>query len=176
MVKPPLRSHKRLNPGAPDASALYSVCVGRARAPIFYTRLEVPDTIDGRFDLVTLHASLVLEALNDSGLDEELGTPFVTLVFAGFEEALRELGVGDFGMARRIKAMADAFYGRLDAYARAMQDEDALRAALLRNVYRGDEARESAAGELARYAIAAGANASLSLKEGALDFGPLPGS
>jgi cytochrome b pre-mRNA-processing protein 3 len=176
MVKPPLRSHKRLSPGTLEASTLYSACLDRARAPAFYTRLQVPDTIDGRFDLVALHAALVLEALKDAGLDEELGAPFVTLVFAGFEEALRELGVGDFGMARRIKAMADAFYGRLEAYARAGEDEDGLQGALLRNVYRGDADKEDAAGELARYAIAAGANASASLKEGALDFGPLPES
>jgi cytochrome b pre-mRNA-processing protein 3 len=165
-----------LNPGALDASALYAACVERARAPVFYTRLQVPDTIDGRFDLVALHAFLVLEALKDAGFEEEIGSPFVTLVFAGFEEALRELGVGDFGIARRIKAMADAFYGRLEAYGRAAGNEAALAPALLRNVYRGAADRESAAGELARYAIAAQANASASLKEGTLNFSPLPGS
>jgi len=175
-----LRSLQRSNPSAGAAKRLYSATVERARAPVFYTRLGVPDTLDGRFDLVTLHAAIVLEACKRAALSDQLGAAFVTLVFAGFEEALRELGVSDIGLSRRIKTMADAFYGRVDAYARSMDDEQALQLAILRNVYRGDEMRENAAA-LARYALAARAHAmtpgaAASLEAGEMDFGPLPAS
>jgi cytochrome b pre-mRNA-processing protein 3 len=175
------RSHQRQDHGGHAAERLYAACVERARARAFYASLKVPDTLDGRFDLVALHASLVLEALKRAGLSDELGSQFVTLVFAGFEEALRELGVGDFGLTRRIKNMADAFYGRLDAYTQAMDDEASLQSAILRNVYRGDEARQSDAGALARYVLAArncakASDAVASLRAGQMDFGPPPES
>jgi cytochrome b pre-mRNA-processing protein 3 len=170
-----LRSHKRLKSRADAAQSLYAACVERAREPVFYARLGVPDTMDGRFDLIALHASVVVEACRRSRLSE-LNSAFVTFVFAGFEQALRELGVGDFGISHRIKSMADAFYGRLDAYARAFGDEPALQAAILRNVYRGDEREVGAAGTLARYGMSAlaAAIAAASREPGGMDFGPLP--
>ena len=172
-----LRSLQRSPPVAGAAERLYWASIDRARAPVFYARFAVPDTLDGRFDLVTLHAFIVIEALKRAGLADPLGSQFVTLVFAGFEEALRELGIGDFGISRRIKNMADAFYGRLDAYARAMGDEEALQAAILRNIYRGDETMRSAAGTLARYVLVASAlNSAALLRAGEIDFGPLPES
>src|SRR5258706_6706333 len=133
-VTPLLRSLQRSPPVAGAAERLYWASIDRARAPVFYAWLAVPDTLDGRFGLVTLHAFIVIEALKRAGLADPLGSRFVTPVFAGFEEYLRELGIGDFGISRRIKNMADAFYGRLDAYGRAM-GEEALQAAILRNIY-----------------------------------------
>jgi len=105
-----------------------------------------------------------------------VGTELASLIFAGFDDALRQLGVSDFGMGRRIKAMANAFYGRLKVYG-AASDEGELAAALLRNVYRGNESRRSETAALAHYIFGVRQNlrnhVSL-LLEGQADFGPLP--
>jgi cytochrome b pre-mRNA-processing protein 3 len=155
------------------AARLVSSLIAQARAPIFFTKFNVPDTIDGRFDLVTLHAFLVLERLESAGR-RDLSQALTDAVFAGFDEGLRDLGAGDLGMGRRMKKMANAFYGRLNAY-RAAADRDALSAALLRNVYRGEVRNEAPAGELARYIEGArAAIATSDLDSGDAQFGPLP--
>ena len=157
------------------AARLVSSLVARARDPVFFTKFNVPDTIDGRFDLVTLHAFLVLERL-EAGGRRDLAQALTDAVFAGFDEGLRDLGAGDIGMGRRMKKMANAFYGRLHAY-RAAADRDALSAALLRNVYRGEVGNESAARELAGYIESArAALAASDIESGDAHFGPLPES
>ena len=143
------------DPAVAAADSLYAALVQQARNPAFYRRLSVPDSLDGRFDLLAVHAFLVLAAIRGEGdAGKDLGTKLATAIFAGFEDALRELGVGDMGMSRRIKAMADGFYGRLAAYDAACIDQSLLAGVLLRNVYRGDTAREADATVLASYVMA----------------------
>lgn len=145
----------------------------RARAPGFFCELGVPDTIDGRFDLMVLHSWLVLEWLGNSR--RELSQAFVDEVFLSFDEALRELGTGDAAMIRKLKSMANAFYGRLTAY-RHTTDAAALASAIQRNIYRGDAARTREAQILATYVYAARSHlAQTGAGEGAPHFGPLPG-
>ena len=155
------------------AAALQAQLIARARAPVFYTALGVPDSMDGRFDLVTLHAWLVLEALKAAGLDAE-AQALTDALFLGFDEALREQGTGDMGMGRRMKAMADAFFGRLKVYSTA-SDKEQLAAALARNVWRGTAADDPARRLAAYVQGARTALAASDLASGALDFGPLPG-
>lgn len=159
------------------ARELYVSLTLRARAPVFHSGFLVPDTIDGRFDLLALHAFLVMEALKSHGpAGAKLGAELANLIFAGFDEALRELGVGDLGLSRRIKAMANAFYGRLEAYG-AADSEQALAAALLRNLYRGNDERSGEAARLAPYIMRARRHLSeraVELLRGSIDFGPLP--
>jgi cytochrome b pre-mRNA-processing protein 3 len=166
---------RRESPSRRAASLLHEGIAARARAAVFHTRFGVPDTIDGRFDLFTLHAFLVLDALKEAGgPGKATGEQLANAIFAGFEDALRELGVSDMGLSRRIKAMANAFYGRLAAY-EAAGSEAELAAALLRNLYRGQSARGPEARSLAHYIV--GARAGLrgqGLGEGRADFGPLP--
>jgi cytochrome b pre-mRNA-processing protein 3 len=162
---------------ASAARRLYDAIVRRARQPVFHTAFAVPDSFDGRFDLLSLHAFVVLDVLKGSGPSAEaIGTELASLIFAGFDDALRQLGVSDSGMGRRIKAMADAFYGRLEAYG-AASDQGELSAALLRNVYRGDESRRGETAVLAHYIFAVRQDlrnhVSLVL-EGQAHFGPLP--
>jgi len=170
------RFRAKLKP-AIAAQRLYDQIVSRAREPVFYTGFAVPDTLDGRFDLLCLHAFTVMDALKSAGpAAEKIGTELASLIFAGFDDALRQLGVSDVGMGRRIKAMADAFYGRLKAYG-AARDESELAAALLRNVYRGDGARQRETAALAHYIFGlrhALRDQSGLLLEGRSDFGIVP--
>ena len=154
-----------------QAAKLYAAVVARARDPEFFARFGVKDTLDGRFDLVTLHAWLTLERLNVKGTTR-LAQAFVDTVFVGFDEALRELGAGDIGMGKRVKKLAGAFYGRLQAYGQA-RDEAAMEEALIRNLYRGTP--EGSARALARYVLNARERLkSCEVENGELDFGPLP--
>jgi cytochrome b pre-mRNA-processing protein 3 len=152
------------------AARLHAVLVARARDPVFFATFGVRDTLDGRFDLVVLHAWLVLERLNTASAP--LSQVFVDAVFVGFDEALRELGAGDIGMGKRVKKLASAFYGRMRAYEEA-QDEAAMEAALVRNLYRGTS--QPGAKALARYVLGAKARLKVcDVESGVLDFGPLP--
>lgn len=152
------------------AGRLYAELVARARLPIFFERFRVADTLDGRLDILLLHAWLVLERLAQPEF-RDLAQGLTDRLFAGFDEAMRELGSGDMGMGRRMKSIADAFYGRIGAYQKA-EGEDALTAAILRNVYRGDDLAEGNARGLALYAIQAKACLlRCDPAQGHLDFG-----
>lgn len=149
---------------------LYDALVARSRDPVFFRAFAVADTIDGRFDMMALHAWLVLARLQQAGRQAEAQI-LTDIIFTGFDEALREQGAGDMGLGRRIKAMADAFFGRLKAYDGA-GDDDAMAEALARNLYRGGlvDARARA---LAAYIRSARRHLSES-PEDRLDFGPPP--
>jgi cytochrome b pre-mRNA-processing protein 3 len=144
--------------------------IARAREPHFFAALDVPDTMDGRFDMVTLHAWLVLVRLQAVG-EAAAAQALTDALFVGFDEALREQGVSDMGMGRRMKAMANAFYGRFAAYGAADSGE-ALAEAMARNVWRGAAVNDKARA-LAAYVQSARKTLAASPLE-APDFGPLP--
>ncbi len=144
----------------------------RARAPIFYARAGVPDTLDGRFDMVVLHAWAALNWLKQTGRDDA-AQALTDALFLGFDTALREQGISDMGMGRRMKAIASAFYGRVSAYGAAQNDEQ-MAEALARNVWRGQKVDEKAH---VMAAYVAGMRAALEASgENELNFGPLPGN
>lgn len=149
------------------AARLYDGLVSRSREPLFYSQLGVADSLDGRFDMLVLHAWLVLAELKGSNLAQEL----TNQVFTGFDEAMREQGAGDMGIGRKLKAMANAFYGRLAAYDGARNEQE-LAAALAKNLWRGGDA-DARAHRLAAYATNARQCLARSLPD-ALDFGSLP--
>lgn len=163
---------RREDPARSAAWRLQRAIAQRARSPVFHTAFAVPDNVDGRFDLFTLHAFLVLERLKASGAGDA-GQALANEIFASFEAALREMGVSDAGFSRRIKAMANAFYGRVGVYD-AAQSEEALAQALLRNLYRGeDHGLEARA--LGHYMQAVRAHLrNQDVSTGEIDFGPLP--
>jgi cytochrome b pre-mRNA-processing protein 3 len=146
---------------------LYDGLVSRAREPVFFLDFAVADSLDGRFDVLALHAWLVLAELKGGPAAQAL----TDAIFTGFDEAMREQGAGDMGIARKLKAMADAFYGRMTAYDTA-KDESELAAALAKNLWRG-AAVDKRARVLAAYALRARSSLSASLPD-ALDFGSLP--
>ena len=127
------------------ANLLYSSILKQARMPVFYTDFGVQDTIDGRFDMIVLHAHILFNRLKDARAeDQEVAQAVFDLMFADMDQNLREMGVGDVGVSKRIKVMAEAFYGRANAYVDGMhkQDNNVLIAALRRNLYRGSQASE----------------------------------
>jgi len=129
----------RKTPEQNRAEALYLAAVTRAREPAFYERLAVPDTVEGRFDMIALHVFLILRRLKaDRAETGTLAQALFDRMFLDMDENLREMGVGDLGVGKRVKKMAKAFYGRVAAYDAALaQDSRAsLEAALHRNLYR----------------------------------------
>ncbi|GAB4143487.1 MAG: hypothetical protein Tsb0016_12590 [Sphingomonadales bacterium] len=124
-----------------QAQALYAEIVSHARRPEYYQAGAVPDTLDGRFDMISLVLALYLGAMDrlDAPAARDLAAAVEGLFFADMDRGLRELGVGDLSVGKQVKRMAEAFYGRRAAYqsALAAEDEAAFSAALARNVYRG---------------------------------------
>jgi cytochrome b pre-mRNA-processing protein 3 len=152
--------------------ALHAALTRQARLPVFFREYGVADTIDGRFDMVALHAWLVFGRLKAAGL-EEVSRGLSDAIFVAFDEALRDLGTGDMGLGPRMKKLGNAFNGRLHAY-EAAADVAALAEAIVRNVYRGEAGHEAAALGLARYALAARVHLEQSdPAQGELDFGPV---
>jgi cytochrome b pre-mRNA-processing protein 3 len=117
---------------------LHGKIVAASRAPFLYINLGVPDSFEGRFEMVTLYAGLVMRRLTQlSGIGAELAQELADSVFRHFEIALREIGIGDVAVPKRLKRMAEAFYGRSKAYGDGLDDpvSDCLAKALARNVY-----------------------------------------
>jgi cytochrome b pre-mRNA-processing protein 3 len=133
----------------PAAAELYRACVAAARQRIFYAELGVPDSVDGRFDLLLLHVVLVMLRIGDEALKQSL---FDTM-FADMDRSLREMGVGDMSIGKKMKPMLAGFYGRGKVYEKALADsgDEALMAALSRNLYGLAEGPAEHAPRIARY-------------------------
>ncbi len=138
-----------------EIQSLYRAMVAQARQPDFYAKLEVADTVEGRFDMILLHAFIIFRKLKTGGeATEPFSQALFDLMFADMDLNLRELGVGDMGLARRVPKMAEAFYGRIKAYEEGLgtDDEDAtLKAALDRNLYRKTPVSDESLGKMAAY-------------------------
>ncbi|MBU6235047.1 MAG: hypothetical protein KGQ41_04315 [Alphaproteobacteria bacterium] len=129
---------------------LFEAAVAASRNPIFYRDFEVPDTFDGRFDALLLHLWPIFRAIEK---EEKLGQGLYDLTFKRMELALRETGVGDLAVGKQVRAMMQAFYGRLSTYT-VCTNESQWREALRRNLY-GTIKREdfSVPDGVVRYAI-----------------------
>lgn len=137
--------------------ALYSQIVAAARQPALYLDARAPDTPLGRYEMIALHAFLVLERLHgQAGAPADVAQELTDRFFEDVEDGLRALGIGDLGIPKRMKKLARMFFGRTLAYRKALadRDADALAEALMRNVRPG-EPRDQAADILAAYAMEA---------------------
>ncbi|PHQ70321.1 MAG: hypothetical protein COB93_05760 [Sneathiella sp.] len=125
------------DPKGQIAGDIYAAIVSQSRKPAFYQLAAVPDTVDGRFEMISLHAFLVMRQLKgEDKQSQKLSQMIFDLMFADMDQSLREMGVGDLGIGKRIKLMAKAFYGRIVAYEAALDGEaESLEAALERNHY-----------------------------------------
>jgi cytochrome b pre-mRNA-processing protein 3 len=141
--------------------ALYGAAVAAARDIHLYEVLGVPDTLDGRFDLISLYAFLLIHRVR--GLPDKgpaLAQAVFDAMFSDMDVNLRELGVSDLSVGKRVRAMWEAFHGRANVYAAATQagDRNALETALARNVWRGAAPPADAPAALARLALAQAAH------------------
>ncbi|HZV84965.1 MAG TPA: ubiquinol-cytochrome C chaperone family protein [Brevundimonas sp.] len=141
---------------------LYELAVRQARDPRFYTGLGVADRIDARFELYTLHVLIMVMRLRDEGpRGAEAGQNLFDTYVSALDHALRELGVGDVSVGKKMRKLGEALYGRMTAYEGPLRDGDAeaLSARLARNVFESEEAAVGRA--LARYALTSRARMSV---------------
>ena len=126
-------------PGATKevATKLFGRLVAQARARVFYEQLGVPDSVDGRFDMVALHTFLVFQRLRGQGDRAAiLSQALYDTLINDFEASLRQLGAGDVGVGKRIRVMTEALQGRIKAYETALAGSQLdLEGALRRNLY-----------------------------------------
>jgi cytochrome b pre-mRNA-processing protein 3 len=144
----------RRDPQAATIAALYGAIVAQARNPSFYLGFGVPDTAEGRFDMILLHLALFWRRLGrESATPGSLGQDVFDMFCRDMDHNLREMGVGDLSVPKKMQKMAAAFYGRLETYDRAlaMAGDDDLAVALARNVL-GEAAPSGSARRLAAYA------------------------
>lgn len=137
--------------------ALYTRIVAAARQEPFYSAWNVPDTPLGRFEMLSLHMFLLQHRLRgEEGASAEIAQLLIDDFFLDVDHSLRELGISDTGVPKRMKRLAKMFYGRTLSYKDALERDDhaALAAALLRNV-RPDVKEWPEVTALADYVIAA---------------------
>jgi len=132
-----------------DAEALVSAVTAASRRPDFYGEGRVADTMEGRFEVMTIHGALALLRLQADPSLKPLAQAFADRLFSLFDAGLREAGTSDTAVPKRMHKLASDFYGRTDAYGAALADPAALEAALARNVWRLES--HPFAGSLAAY-------------------------
>lgn len=185
----------REGPHASAAGEIYMRIVEQSRLPAFFRQGAVPDTLDGRFDLIALHSFLVLHRLRDTSADKggadeggadqktaeakALSQELFNAMFADMDRGLRDLGSSDVRTPKRVKVMVEAFYGRAKAYEDGLTDPGGgLAEALRRNLFRAVEAGEGPSALMAAYVRREAGNlAQQSLPDliaGRLSFGPPP--
>lgn len=116
----------------------YGLLNSSARNPVFFEHMNVPDTVMGRFEMLSVSLILYFRRTATSGeAVKAIAQELVEAFFEDLDHSMRELGIGDNGVPKRMKKLAGMFYGRLDSYARALEagDADALEAALRRNIH-----------------------------------------
>ena len=134
--------------------AIYGMIVTQAREPLFYRDFSVPDTVNGRFDLLLLHLWMVLRHLRTLSDGANLSQALFDHFCADMDANLREMAVGDLSVPKKMQALGEAFYGRAAAYDMALTDNaEALAQAICRNVLDGQHIGN--ARRLAAYARAA---------------------
>lgn len=146
----------RVRPARAAGRGLYARVVEQSRSPFLYRDLAAPDTVEGRFELYTLHLVLVLERLQGHGARAaETGQALFDAYLKGLDDALREMGVGDLSVGRKMRRLGEAFYGRVKSYLAAIEDlpdQGPLEDLVRRTVYEDGEAGRAA--DLVAYLLA----------------------
>jgi cytochrome b pre-mRNA-processing protein 3 len=128
----------RRGPESDSIASLYGIIVAQARVPAFYQDYGVPDTVDGRFEMVVLHTVLTLRRLDaELGPVRGMGQGLFDLFCRDMDASLREMGIGDLGVPREMRRIGEAFYGRQAVYAAALatSERGSLVIALGRNIF-----------------------------------------
>src|ERR1700749_685988 len=139
-------NHFRKPRSAPRGTieAIYGMIVTQAREPLFYWDLAVPDTVNGRFDLLVLHLWLVLRRLRAAEGAARVSQALVDRFCNDMDDNLREMGVGDLTVPKRMQAFGEAFYGRTAAYDMALEaGDEPLAQALCKNILNGESIEQA---------------------------------
>ncbi|WP_436641023.1 ubiquinol-cytochrome C chaperone family protein [Microbaculum sp. FT89] len=135
---------------------VYAAIVAQARQPAFYQGVGVADTAEGRFDMIVLHVVLIMRRLRGEGAEgRSRAQALFDLFFDDMDRNLREMGVSDMAVPKRIRSMVEAFYGRAGVYDAALDAAggEGLEAALERNLFAGACA-QSGLDAMAAYVVA----------------------
>ena len=156
----------------------YGNIVTQSRAPDFYLHWGVPDTLDGRFELLVMHVFLVLNRLKREGAEAaDFSQLLFDIMFDDLDRGVREMGATDIGVGRHVKTMARGFFGRVAAYEKGLRDKAALRSAMRRNLYGtadpGADQLEMAVSYLLRQVEALAGASTASLLVGKIPFAPM---
>ncbi len=148
-----LSKKKKLNI---SAHKLFSKVIEQSRDTFFYTDLDVEDSLDGRFDLMAIHMTLVIEKLDNNQDNADAGQikrHLQEIMFDNLDLTLREIGVGDLGVGKKIKVMAEAFYGRMTTYQKLFKNKDVeqMSLAIGRNLYRGHDVNKIILSKISSY-------------------------
>lgn len=130
----------RKNTATAPVYAVYNAIVAQSRQPRFYAEWQVPDTVTGRFDMISLHMALLFRRLRaETGEQKDFSQAVFDLFFKDMDRSLREMGVGDLGVPKRIQKMGNIFFGLLASMNEAMDraDQAALQDVLSRNIFDG---------------------------------------
>ncbi|WP_395670551.1 ubiquinol-cytochrome C chaperone family protein [Phenylobacterium sp.] len=146
----------RPRPAKAVGETLYRSAVQQARTPALYAGLGVPDTVEGRFEIYSLHVILLMRRLLGQGEQAaETSQALLDTYLKGLDDALRGMGVGDLSVGKKMRKLGEAFFGRVKTYHAAFEqlpDAGELEAVIARTVYAEGDAAQAPA--LARYAIA----------------------
>lgn len=142
----------RKNPSSDAVYAVYTAIVAQSRQPVFYADWGIPDTVTGRFDMISLHLSLLFRRLRvEKQAGHEFSQALFDLFFKDMDRSLREMGAGDMAVPKKVRKMSEIFYGLMTSLNEAMDRDDrpGVEAVLRRNVYA--EAESAHVPELAAY-------------------------
>lgn len=134
---------------------IYGSLVARARNPALYRDLNVPDTINGRFDMMVMHVFVLSHRLKDAGdACRELSQGLFDAFLLDMDRGMREEGVGDTSVPKKLKKMTQVYYGRLRAYESPLEEgnKPAIAEIINRNIFTGKNDDESA-DDLADYML-----------------------
>lgn len=166
----------RKNSATDAVYGVYNAIVAQSRQPVFYAEWGVPDTVTGRFDMISLHMALVFRRMRGGEQTRNFSQAVFDLFFKDMDRSLREMGVGDLGVPKRIQKMGNLFFGLLAAINEAMDrgDREALALVLSRNLFDGAELDH--ARTLADYMIeqdkTLAAQQTADISAGKITFGP----
>jgi cytochrome b pre-mRNA-processing protein 3 len=153
-----LRLFKKNSLNRQIIEAQYAILTGHGRRPVFYQDFSVPDTVIGRFEM--LSAVLILyfrRTARSAERGKEIAQRIAEAFFEDLDHSFRELGIGDHGVPKRMKIFTGMFYGRLESYGKALdaKDETMLAQALLRNFHPENTDTTLSMAPLADYMLAA---------------------
>lgn len=136
---PMILSLFRKNTATDAVYGVYRAIVAQSRQPVFYADWGVPDTVTGRFDMISLHMALLFRRLRGAESTKKFSQAVFDLFFKDMDRSLREMGAGDLGVPKKIQKMGNLFFGLLAAINEAMDrdDKEALAAVFSRNIYGG---------------------------------------